>query len=247
MMEQEAQSDAGTAQVRENVQRIQERIEQALARAGRPPRSVTLIGVTKRVELERIRAAARAGVYNFGENYLQEAREKIPQFSEIVYANNVSHETIKINWHLIGQLQSNKAKLATELFDTVQTVDRLSLAQELNRHALMHANKVLPVLLEVNLSEQKGRGGALPEHLYNLFEQVAGFANLSVQGLMGIAPFGDAEEARPYFKRLYKLWDGLPAQNRCMLSMGMSGDFEEAIEEGATQVRIGTALFGARR
>jgi hypothetical protein len=233
-------------EVRDNVARIQERMAQALARSGRTPGSVTLIAVTKRVELARIRAAATAGVYDFGENYVQEANEKIPHLLQIGGLPDVSHETFRPVFHLIGQLQSNKAKIATGLFDIVQTVDRISLAKELNRHAHQQ-NKVLPVLLEVNLSGQEGRGGVLPEKTFDFFQQVAGFANVSVQGLMGMAPFGNnPEEARSYFKQLYGLWDKLPPANRQTLSMGMSGDFEVAIEEGATHIRVGTALFGQR-
>lgn len=222
--------------IRERVETLRQRIASAAGRAGRSVDEITLVGVSKRHSAEALQAAIAAGVTEFGENYVQEAREKIAALGA----------PAGVRWHLIGGLQSNKTRLATQLFSVVQTVDRLSLAQALARDA-EREGKVLAVLVEVNLAGSGSRAGVAEAEALALCEQVTALPSLALSGLMGIAPLGaDAEAARPHFARLRCLYEALPAQNRKILSMGMSGDFEAAIAEGATLVRIGTALFGQR-
>ncbi|WP_394792991.1 YggS family pyridoxal phosphate-dependent enzyme [Armatimonas sp.] len=215
---------------------MRERIIAAAARAGRSPDEITLVGVSKRHSAESVRAAWAAGVREFGENYVQEARDKCAQLSDLS----------ELRWHLIGSLQSNKARLAVSLFEMVQTVDRLSLAQALSR-AAVERQKELSVLVEVNLAGSANRAGVAEAEALALCEQVSALPNLRLCGFMGMAPLcADAEATRPHFARLRQLFEGLPDAQRQVLSMGMSGDFEAAIAEGATLVRIGTALFGQR-
>ena len=223
-------------EITERVFYLRERIAVAAACAGRSPDEITLVGVSKRHSSESVRAAWDAGVREFGENYIQEARDKCAQLGELP----------GLRWHLIGGLQSNKARLAVALFDVVQTVDRLSLAQVLSREAEKQ-EKELAVLVEVNLAGQENRAGVAEPEALALCEQVAALPNLRLCGLMGMAPLrADAEATRPHFARLRHLYEALPETNRRVLSMGMSGDFEAAIAEGANLVRIGTALFGQR-
>jgi pyridoxal phosphate enzyme (YggS family) len=222
-----------------NLARIQERINRAALRCGRQPEDVRLVAVSKTVPLERIREAVSAGATILGENYIQEAREKIALIGT------------EAEWHFIGHLQSNKAKFAVELFSMIHSVDRVSLAEELNKEAAKK-NKILPVLIQVNISGEETKSGIDAAGTRQLVQQVAQLPHLSVQGLMTMPPwFEDSEEARPYFRALRKLRDELagekiPNVSLTELSMGMSGDFEVAIEEGATLVRIGTAIFGER-
>lgn len=223
-------------EITERVYQLRERIAAAAARAGRSPDEITLVGVSKRHSADSVRAAWEAGIREFGENYVQEAREKRAALTGLPEAR----------WHLIGGLQSNKARLAVALFDMVQTVDRLSLAQALSRVAV-EETKELSVLIEVNLAGSANRAGVAESEAIALCEQVGQLPNLRVCGLMGMAPLtADAEATRPHFSRLRQLFESLPEPNRQVLSMGMSGDFEAAIAEGATLVRIGTALFGQR-
>jgi PLP dependent protein len=227
-----------TPDIAANVARIRQRIAAAAERAGRPPSDITLIAVTKTVEAARIREAFTAGLSDFGENYVQEARAKIAE---------IPADPDKICWHFIGHLQSNKAKYSVELFSLIHSVDNYQLAQEIDKQASKRG-KTQRALLEVNLSGSPTRAGVVPEQALTLAEQVARLKNVRLQGLMGMAPATeDAEGARSHFARLRRLWDELPPENRRVLSMGMSGDFEIAIEEGATHVRIGTALFGRRQ
>lgn len=227
-----------TLTIAANVRHIRERMASAASRAGRPPEEITLIAVTKTHGVDRVRAAIDAGVTDFGENYIQEARAKIPEVESI--ADN------PVNWHFIGHLQSNKAKYCVDLFSIVQTVDNYHLAQELSKYAVKR-NKLQSVLIEVNLSGEPQRAGVSPADLLGLIDRMGELPNLSLQGLMGMPPQMSApEQARPFFRSLYQQWETLPEKNRQILSMGMSGDFEVAIEEGATHVRIGTALFGIR-
>jgi PLP dependent protein len=220
----------------ERILNLRERIARAAVSAGRSADEITLVGVSKRHSAESVRAAWDAGVREFGENYIQEAREKCAQLSDLS----------GLRWHLIGGLQSNKARLAVQLFDTVQTVDRLSLAQVLSQEAVKQ-NKTLSVLVEVNLAGSANRAGVAEAETGALCEQVAVLPGLRLCGLMGMAPLSaDAEATRPHFARLRQLYEALPDSNRKVLSMGMSGDFEAAIAEGANLVRIGTALFGQR-
>ena len=217
--------------MRANLGRVQESVARACARARRAPDSVLLIAVSKTVEIERVRLAIEAGVAALGENRVQEAREKIEALGR------------PVPWHLIGSLQTNKARDAARLFDWVQSVDRLELAQELSRRA--HAvSRRLNVLLQVNLGDEPQKGGVAVAELKRLHEVVAALPNLSVRGLMAIPPAtGEPEQARPYFRRLRELRDELGLEH---CSMGMSADYEVAIEEGATMVRVGTAIFGPR-
>ncbi len=215
---------------------LRERIAFAAGRADRQVEEITLVGVSKRQPLTAVRAAFAVGITEFGENYVQEAREKQEGLGSLP----------GVRWHLIGSLQSNKARLATALFSVVQTVDRLSLAKVLSREA-MRGEKPLEVLVEVNLAGSANRAGVAEAETLALCEQVANLPWLQLSGLMGVAPLGaDGEAARPHFARLRQLFEGLPVENRKTLSMGMSNDFEAAILEGATLVRIGTALFGTR-
>ena len=228
--------------ISENVVRIRERIAEAAARAGRSPDEVLLLGVTKTASPESVLAAAVAGVTAFGENYVQEAREKIP----LVNASAAT-EKLAINWHLIGHLQTNKAKYCPALFSTVETVDNLILAKELAKAASKQQGTSQRVLVEVNLSGDTARAGVAPDEALSFCEEMQQIPGIELEGLMGIAAYdARAEESRPAFRRLRSLWDRLPVENRRTLSMGMSGDFEVAIEEGTTLIRIGSALFGAR-
>lgn len=233
---------AADSDVAENLAGIRERIRQTEMRAGRQPGSVRLVAVSKRVAPERVAAAVRAGADRLGENYVQEAREKIPIVNAGVGATSAPE------WHLIGHLQSNKAKYAVGLFSLIQSVDSIGLAREIDRQAEKRG-LVQPILLEVDLARSPERAGLPPETVPKIANQIMeGFAHLELRGLMGMAPpVTDSEEARPYFRELRELQAALPERSREELSMGMSGDFEIAIEEGATLVRIGTALFGKRK
>jgi pyridoxal phosphate enzyme (YggS family) len=182
------------------------------------------------MNVERVRAALEAGVAALGENRVQEAKEKIELLGH------------PVPWHLIGSLQTNKARDAARLFDWIQLVDRVELARELSRRA---GDRVLDVLLQVNLGEEPQKGGVAPAESKRLCEAVSGLPGLRVRGLMAIPPAStNPEHTRPYFRRLRELRDELGLEH---LSMGMSADYEVAIEEGATMVRVGTAIFGARQ
>lgn len=217
--------------IRANLGRVQEAVARACARAGRSPDHVLLIAVSKTVDAERIRLAVAAGVAALGENRVQEAREKIEVLGR------------PVPWHLIGSLQTNKAKDAARLFDWIHSVDRLELARELSRRA-HGTERTLDVLLQVNLGDEPQKGGVAPAEVKRLHEAMAGLPSLRVRGLMAIPPATDSpERTRPYFRRLRELREELGLEH---LSMGMSADFEVAIEEGATMVRVGTAIFGPR-
>lgn len=219
---------------------LQERISAAALRAGRDPAGVRLLAATKTVPVARIKEAISCGLHLFGENYVQEARTKIEEIGR------------EVSWHFIGRLQTNKAKHAVRLFDLIHSVDNESLALELNRRAGT-VPRIMPILIEVRLSAETGKAGLTPDVLLPLIEKVAGLPNISIRGLMTMPPFfEDPEKARPYYRRLRRLRDEIhsrkiPNLDLAELSMGMSGDFEVAIEEGATIVRIGEALFGPRQ
>lgn len=221
-----------------NVNSIQQRIDAACARAGRDPQSVTLMAVSKGQPPEAIRAAADAGLILFGESKVQEAKAKIPLCAG------------KLRWQMIGHLQSNKCRDAVHFFEMIQSVDSFSLAQEINKCA-DKAAKTMPVLLEVNVAGESSKFGYAPKKLLAELKEINALPKLEIHGLMTIAPWtAEPEKTRPFFKKLRELKSeceqilGAPLPQ---LSMGMSGDFEIAIEEGATLVRIGTALFGARK
>jgi pyridoxal phosphate enzyme (YggS family) len=223
--------------IRENLLRVTERIEKAAQNAGRNLKDIRLVAVSKTVEADRIREAIEAGVTILGENYVQEAQKKIEEIGK------------SVSWHFIGHLQSNKAKVAVRLFDAIHAVDSIALAEELNRKA-QQANRKIPVMIEVNLSGETTKFGTEEEKVTSLAQGVLKLDHLSLEGLMTMPPyFDDPEMSRPYFVQLRELKErlvkgGIPLKD---LSMGMSNDFEIAIAEGATYVRVGTAIFGARK
>jgi PLP dependent protein len=217
--------------IRANLEAVHERVARACDRAGRKPDDVLLIAVSKTVEIERIRLAVTAGVRALGENRVQEAKEKVAGLGR------------PVPWHLIGSLQTNKARDAVELFDWIHSVDREELARELDRRAHQRERRV-KILVQVNVGEEPQKGGVHPAELKGLLESLTALPNLEVRGLMCIPPAAEtADASRPWFKRLRELRDAAGLEH---CSMGMSGDFEVAIEEGATMVRVGTAIFGPR-
>ena len=230
--------------MQKRLEAINQRIAAACHRAGRDFFDVTLVAVSKTVAPDRIRQAIEAGVRTLGENRIQEAASKIPVLEDVVKPNNVE-------WHLIGHLQSNKARRAVELFSTIQSVDSYKLAARLDAIA-GEFGKRLPIFVEVNLGGEDAKAGIETGEVLPLCEQVSKLANLELRGLMAVPPFlDDAEQVRPFFRQLRRLRDearqtGIVGEQFADLSMGMSNDFEVAIEEGATLVRVGTALFGAR-
>jgi PLP dependent protein len=229
--------------IAENIAQVRARIAAAAARVRRRAEDITLMAVSKTVEPERIREAYAAGLRFFGENRVQEFEKKAPALADLKEAE----------WHLIGHLQSNKSKKAAELFQGVDSVDSLHLAQKLN-DAARQMGKVLPVLIEIKVSDEASKAGipvGSPE-LENLLSGAAALDHIQVRGLMTVPPFTeDPEGARVFFRLLRDRRDQiaarkLPRIQMDVLSMGMSHDFEVAIEEGATCVRVGTAIFGAR-
>lgn len=223
-----------------NFRTIVERIAAAAAKVGRDAREVRLLAASKSQPVDSIRAALAAGVALVGENYVQEAEEKKNQLSDA-----------KVEWHMIGHLQRNKAKLAVELFDVVESLDNLALARELEKAAAKR-NRIARAFIEVNLAGEESKTGIAKGEVAGLLEKVSGLSHVKVEGLMTVPPFREnIEEVRPYFDELRKLRDSLNSLNLPNvrlkeLSMGMTHDFTVAIEEGATIVRIGTALFGPR-
>lgn len=211
----------------------------AAKRAGRDAEAIKLVVVTKTVDTDRITEAVAAGAKIFGENRVQEAQKKIEQLGS------------GATWHLIGHLQSNKAKYAVRLFDLIHSVDSIELAREIDRQA-SRAGKVQDILIEVNIAGEQGKSGIALSDAKSLVRHAAQLKNISIRGLMIIPPFSEnPEDARPYFKQLKSLAEKIenehiPGVSMKELSMGMSGDFEVAIEEGATMVRVGTAIFGER-
>jgi hypothetical protein len=217
--------------LRERLDSIEERIARAAARSSRRREDITLVAVTKKFPVQIIEEAASLGLRHFGENYVQEFETKRPALTSLVGAH----------FHFIGHLQANKARKAVELFDTIQTVDSARVAEKLNQAA----TRPLDIMLEVKLSPEEAKAGVFPEDLPRLVEAVAACPNLRLRGLMTMPPWSDeAEPSRPYFQRLRALAE---ENHLTGLSMGMSHDFETAVEEGATLIRIGTALFGPRR
>jgi PLP dependent protein len=212
---------------------LRECISRAAIRSGRTSEEITLIAVSKHQSAKSVLALAQLGIEDFGENYVQEAIGK-------------SESLRDLRWHLIGGLQKNKTGKAVGLFETIHTVDGEALGKVIDRKA-GEIGKIQRVLVEVNLSGEAHRSGIAPEATLALCECLDRQPHLALEGLMGVAPVATKrEEAQRAFGKLRSLYEQLPKQNRRTLSMGMSGDFEIAIENGATQIRIGTALFGAR-
>jgi len=216
------------------------RIDQAAAACGRNPASITLVAVSKTVSAQDVQQAIAAGVTTLGENYVQEARDKISAL-----------ENYPVAWHFIGHLQSNKAKYAVKLFDLIHSVDSLKLARELNKQAQKN-DKIQRILIQVNISQEETKSGISVDETLGLIEEIGRLGNLSIIGLMTMPPFfNQPERVRPFFAALRNLRNQIqkntiPNVSMDILSMGMTGDFEVAIEEGATMVRIGTAIFGER-
>jgi hypothetical protein len=225
------------APIRDRVAWVLDRIAEAERRSGRPPGAVKLVAVSKTQPLSRIREAHAAGLSVFGENYIQEAAEKVPALPGA-------------EWHLIGKLQGNKVRKAVSLFAWIQTADSARRLAELSRCAV-EAGRVVPALIEVNLGGEESKSGVSPEDLGQVVAASGPLPGVRVEGLMAIPPYsGDPEATRPYFERLRELRDRLVRETGAALrelSMGMSNDFEAAIEEGATMVRVGTAIFGSRQ
>lgn len=217
-----------------NLSTVQDRIEAAAGRAGRDPREIKLVGVSKTHPASVLNDAIAAGIKSLGENKIQEAQEKIPQIGRD-----------KAEWHLIGHLQSNKARKAVQLFDVIESIDSLELAERLERICSEEGRASLSVFIQVDLANEQTKSGIPENELPELIEFVKGCKRLKLDGLMIVPPYFDhVDEVRPYFQRLRSIRDKLLPDGG--LSMGMSHDFEIAIEEGATVVRVGTAIFGER-
>jgi pyridoxal phosphate enzyme (YggS family) len=234
--------------IAENIAQVRHRIAAAARRAARNPDEITLMGVSKTFPPERIREAYAAGLRVFGENRVQEFAEKANALRDLPGAE----------WHLIGHLQTNKAAKATELFDAIDSVDSVRTAEKLNAFA-ESAGKKLSILVEINVGGEKSKSGVAPapddqgsDELEQILQGASRWGNLKIQGLMTVPPYAeDPEASRPYFRQLRQIRDSiaaraLPKIGTTVLSMGMSHDFEVAIEEGATCVRVGTAIFGER-
>jgi len=236
------------SEIRENYIRVMERIEKAARRVGRDQKEVKLVAVSKTVEVDRIKEAIEAGVSILGENYVQEAQEKIEEIGRPACTERFG-EGRSVAWHFIGHLQSNKAKYAVRLFDMIHSIDSLALAEELNRRA-EQVGQVAKVMIEVNISGEATKFGTDEEKVFSIVRRILNLGHLSLEGLMTMPPYFDLPEmSRPYYNKLRELKErmvreGIPLKE---LSMGMSNDFEIAIEEGATYVRVGTAIFGERR
>lgn len=226
--------------LKQNIQQIKKRIEAAAERSGRNPEEIYLIAVTKNFSAELIQEAVDNGIVFLGENRVQEAKSKV----DLVKGN--------IEWHLIGHLQRNKVKTAIDIFTMIQSLDSWRLAEEIQKRA-QQADKVIDVLVQVNIGSEETKYGVDPDDTEVFIEKVATLPNLKVRGLMAIAPFKEKpEDVRAYFRHLREIFQSIKEksiENVSMeyLSMGMSNDFEVAIEEGANMVRIGTGIFGTRK
>ena len=224
----------------QNYLRIKQIIEAKAKECKRDPDDIQIVAVSKTKSVEAVESAVKAGVEILGENYIQEAVQKIEAL-----------ESHPVSWHFIGHLQSNKAKYAVPAFDLIHTVDRVKLAKEIEKQA-EKINKVQDILIQVNIGEEDSKSGAPKENALSLAKEIGGMKHLALKGLMSMPPFFDEpDKARPYFRELAELKEkinnaGVPGVFLTELSMGMSGDYEVAIEEGATMVRIGTSIFGKR-
>lgn len=225
--------------ITENLEKVKERIQKACARSGRNPEDVTLVAVSKTKPEEDIMELYRAGQRDFGENYIQELREKH------------DHLPKDIRWHMIGHLQRNKVKYIAEYVTLIHSVDSIELARTIEKEAVKH-NRVIPVLIEVNVAGEESKFGVSLEEAPKLVEEISALPHVEVRGFMTSAPFvEDPEEDRPVFRSLHELSVDMNSKNHNngnvdVLSMGMTNDFEVAVEEGSTMVRVGTAIFGKR-
>lgn len=225
--------------VRRNIMNIRKKIKSAAQRTGRDPKDIQLVAVTKNVSPKMMEEAASAGINIFGENRVQEAVSKYNKVRK------------NIDWHMIGHLQSNKAKIAVELFSMIQSLDSVKLAKEIDKRA-NRIEKVIDVLIQVNIGREETKFGINPEDVEGFIRSIANLPNINVRGLMAIAPYSDnPENVRKYFREMKRIFDYIKSLkiegiNMELLSMGMTGDFEVAIEEGANMVRIGSGIFGKR-
>jgi pyridoxal phosphate enzyme (YggS family) len=226
--------------LKKRLENVNDRINKAALKCGRDPENIHLVAVSKTIPANRVKEAIELGVTILGENYVQEARDKFNVLG-----------TYPVSWHFIGHLQTNKAKYAVRLFDLIHSVDTLKLARELDKQA-KKVNKFQDILIQINVGKEPSKSGSDIENAANLIKDIVRLENLSVKGLMAMPPFfNNPDKARPYFIALRSLRDQIQKTLSGValdeLSMGMTGDFEVAIEEGATFVRIGTAIFGERR
>ncbi len=223
-----------------NIEHIRQRIRTTAEICGRRPEDIRLVAVSKTIPAERVRGAVEAGVLTLGENYIQEARAKIETLADL-----------NVEWHFIGHLQRNKAKYAVNLFDLIHSVDSIRLAREIDKQAAK-AGKQQAILIQVNTGKEASKSGVYAEDALALAREAAKMEHITVKGLMTLPPYFYApEKVRPYFRALRELRDrirevDIAGIEMAELSMGMTGDFETAIQEGATMVRIGTAIFGER-
>ncbi len=226
--------------LKNRLENVRDRIKKAALDCRRNPSSIRLIAVSKTISANIVEQAIKAGVTTLGENYVQEARDKISTLSEY-----------SVSWHFIGHLQSNKAKYAVKLFDLIHSVDSVKLAREINKQAHKF-DKVQQILIQVNISQEKTKSGISVDETIDLINEISQFENIAVKGLMTMPPFfNQPDRVRPFFAALRDLRDqakgkDVPRVSLDELSMGMTGDFEVAIAEGATMVRVGTAIFGER-
>lgn len=226
--------------IKDRLEKVKYRIKTAAEGCHRDPETVNLVAVSKTMPVSTVQKAIQAGVTILGENYIQEARDKISSLM-----------SFPVSWHFIGHLQSNKAKYAVRLFDLIHSVDSLKLALELNKQAQKNA-KIQQILIQVNISQEETKSGISVDDAVNLISEISQLENLSINGLMTMPPyFNQPEKVQPFFAALRDLRDqieskAIPNVSMDQLSMGMTGDFEVAIEEGATMVRVGTAIFGER-
>jgi len=225
--------------IADNVAKLRARVAEAARRAGVEPETIRLVAVTKTIPVEAIREAVAAGITAVGENRVQEAEAKLPEIGRTV------------EWHLVGHLQTNKAAKAVHLFDVIHSIDSMKVARAVSRH-VQEVGRDLGLLVQVNTSGEESKFGVPPQEAPGLVEEMCSLPGIRIRGLMTIGPFRpDPQEARPSFHRLRKLAEkigslGFPGVEMTWLSMGMTGDFEVAIEEGANLIRVGTAIFGPR-
>jgi len=231
------------AEIAANVEQVRLRIARAATRAGRPASDITLIAVTKTVPAENVDAAFEAGVCDFGENYVREALQKQQAVAGVTHTES---GLPRLLWHFIGHLQGNKVREIVGHFDLIHSVDSISLARDIARRSQL-SGITTGILLEVKLDPADTKFGFDIEALPPAVQEIGQLQGIHLRGLMGMAPYSaDSQQARPHFQRLYTVFNRLPRSMQQTLSMGMTADFEVAIEEGATHVRIGTAIFGKR-